>query len=148
MSIHRKFSGFLITFAFLLMFVHLAVPHHHHGDMICFSLTCQQGCTCHHHHANDDENCNCACHSHPSHQHDEDNCVLLMPYIVPDHTDIGASLNYYYSSHYQNFTFNTPTDVELPVPLGTVKYAFFVPDEGVPDSPCDNCFLLRGPPTC
>lgn len=148
MSIHRKISGFLITFAFLLMFVHIAVPHHHHGDMICFSVTCQQECTCHHHHANKDENCNCDCHSHPSHQHDEDNCVLLMPYIVPDNTDFGALLNCDYSSHYQYITFNIPTDVDIPVPAETDKLASFVPDEGLPDSSWDNRFLLRGPPAC
>lgn len=152
MQLRTKISGWLVTFAFLLTFMHAAIPHHHHGDMVCFCLTCEEAC---HHHECDachsehgDGDCDCACHSHPSHQHDDDNCVLTLPYIIPDHTDLGAQLDADYSFHYQYFTYVVPIDWALPSPTETAEFAFFTSDEGLPDTPSGNGFLLRGPPAC
>lgn len=93
MSLSRKISCLLITMAFLLTMVHSIVPHHHHGDIVCFGMTCQHEQDCDHDH----HDCDCAtCGCHHGHHplHSEDNCVLNMPYIlIHSHIDLSPEDN-------------------------------------------------------
>ena len=78
-----------ISFLILANIVLLAVavvPHHHHGDMICFATS-----HCHHGHDGVDKSC---CHHDTqqplhSHEHSDANCCnvdeWLLPNIEPEH---------------------------------------------------------------
>lgn len=93
MSLSRKISCLLITMAFLLTMVHSIVPHHHHGDIVCFGMTCQhEQYRDHDHHDCDCTTCGCHHGHHPLHS--EDNCVLNMPYILThSHIDLSPEDN-------------------------------------------------------
>lgn len=65
--------------AVLMLMLHAAVPHHHHGNLICFNPRCVEFCECHHDHEAVEAECGC---SH--HHHDADECSLFAPYILND----------------------------------------------------------------
>ena len=100
MNLIRKISCCLTALAFLLTLVHAAIPHHHHGDIVCFGMTCEQhdDCDCDH----DDDDCAAlGCHHHHHPLHSEDNCILTMPYITaPDGHDIASHLLLDYTLQY------------------------------------------------
>lgn len=100
MNLIRKISCCLTALAFLLTLVHAAIPHHHHGDIVCFGMTCEQhdDCDCGH----DDDDCAAlGCHHHHHPLHSEDNCILTMPYITaPDGHDIASHLLLDYTLQY------------------------------------------------
>ncbi len=80
MTTKQKFYITFLYAAMLLSLTHAVVPHHHHGNLICFSPKCVQECHCHHHHDGDEaKHCSCA-----HHHHETDECTLFAPYILDD----------------------------------------------------------------
>lgn len=144
----RRLSGLLVTFAFVLTFVHAAIPHHHHGDIVCFSVRCHNDCVCEHH---DDGEHDCTCsfghcqHHHPL--HNEDNCILTMPFIVDlDHHDLSSQLAIDYATHYLANNFTIPNEWVLASPMETSESFYFCCDDALPNSPTRESYALRGPP--
>lgn len=80
MTTKQKFSITFLYVAMLLTLVHAIVPHHHHGNLICFNPKCVQEC-CHHHHHDGEEPLNCSC---AHHHHESDECTVFTPYILGD----------------------------------------------------------------
>ena len=59
MTWQRKIYGVCVIFAFLMTFLHFAVPHHHHAQVVCFLKDCPTECFFHHHHSQQTDNEDC-----------------------------------------------------------------------------------------
>ncbi len=77
----QKISGWFIAVALLVVLSHTALPHHHHGNIVCFNPKCIETCCCHHEHQHDHEQTapSCQCHHH---HHSSDECVLSAPFLL------------------------------------------------------------------
>ena len=77
----RKISiGFLFVAMFLTL-AHAVLPHHHHGNLICFNPNCLHECECCDDHHDGDEPTQCCCNHH---HHDADECTIFAPYVLGD----------------------------------------------------------------
>ena len=117
----RKISiGFLFVAMFLSL-AHAALPHHHHGNLICFNPKCLHECECcdgHYHEGVEPTHCTC---NH--HHHDADECTIFAPYVVgEDGRDISIRISLLHNVlSLQNAVFVSSVLASLQIPSTDVR---------------------------
>lgn len=141
-------SKISIGFLFVAMFLSLAhavLPHHHHGNLICFNPNCLETCCCHDAHEHDaHEAAHCACNHH---HHDADECTIFAPYVMGDDgrdISLRISLNNSVLSFFYTALISVPDMAPQPALTGTIVCDQSAPP--VPTAPFSTAEVLRGPP--
>ena len=109
--VKQKISGLCVAFALLMLIGSVVFPHHHHGNMLCFSTKCVE--TCCHHHDHEGE-----CNEIASHHHDHtsDETVLHAPYFLVEHPKVISETAVDYHLLLVTADFDVPSQLRLSSP--------------------------------
>ncbi len=138
---------FLMSFASLVLLVHVVVPHHHHDDMTCFILPVEE-----------DHDTHCCNHDNVDHQkkHDTDctyDCCILndipaiIPYnYMPEDLNFGFSCMLNNTSHYLSMIVVPDIDQEQVITYKDFRQRPFLVNSYEVYAP--HSLGLRAPPSC